>query len=222
MWNAIKRFIARHLGKAARQQAMEAAAQREQLYRTRHEARVQQTKAAIRVNTAQLDEKRMEIMFDRFIYIVLAAEGGYVNDPADPGGETKYGISKKAHPELDIEGLTQEQAIKIYRQDYWDKNEVSKLPRMLQPAFFDACVNHGPKWAVKLLQRTVGTVEDGVMGRETLRESFTYSGNLYQDYLAQRAMFYASLPHFDRFGKGWLRRLFKVAHWTASNMKEQN
>lgn len=155
-------------------------------------------------------------MFDRVIELVLALEGGYVNDPLDPGGETRYGISKRAYPDLDIEGLTKEQAIKIYKADYWDANQVSRLPRSVQLAFFDACVNIGPSWAKKLLQRTVKTTEDGIIGLKTLAACSQYPGILYQDYLAERALYYSKLKPFDRFGRGWLRRLFHIAHFSAN------
>lgn len=157
-------------------------------------------------------------MFDRAVELILGLEGGYVNDPNDPGGETKYGISKRAYPDLDIEGLTREQAIAIYKRDYWEANDVGKLPRNVQCAFFDACVNSGGSTAKKLLQRTVGTTEDGIIGPATLRAANMYPGVLYQDYLAERVLFYSKLKTFDRYGRGWLRRLFKVAAFTTKTI----
>jgi len=59
---------------------------------------------------------------------VLKREGGYVDDPTDRGGETKYGISKRSYPQLDIKNLTLEQALEIYRKDYWKPSRVEKLP----------------------------------------------------------------------------------------------
>jgi hypothetical protein len=66
-------------------------------------------------------EGRMSEHFERAVAFVLRHEGGYVNDPRDPGGETKYGISKRAYPRLDIKGLTEADAKEIYRRDYWEK-----------------------------------------------------------------------------------------------------
>ena len=154
-------------------------------------------------------------MFNRAVELVLGLEGGYVNDPDDPGGETRYGISKRAYPELDIKGLIKSQAITIYRQDYWEANHVGSLPRMLQMAYFDCCVNSGGRQAALLLQRTVGVTQDGIVGRKTLTAANMYPGILYQDFLAERALFYTRLKTFDKYGRGWLRRLFKVNSFTA-------
>jgi len=57
--------------------------------------------------------------FDKAIIFTLGWEGGYVNDPDDPGGETNFGISKRAHPNLDIPNLLREEAIGIYHAEYW-------------------------------------------------------------------------------------------------------
>ena len=64
--------------------------------------------------------------FDDIIEIVLEHEGGYVNDPDDPGGETNFGIAKRSHPDVDIANLTKEDAKIIYYQDYWMKIEFHK------------------------------------------------------------------------------------------------
>ena len=63
----------------------------------------------------------MKTSFDEIIEVVLHHEGGYVNDPKDPGGETNYGISKRAYPDVDIKNLTEDGAKDIYRRDYWEK-----------------------------------------------------------------------------------------------------
>ncbi len=81
--------------------------------------------------------------FERAIAFVLRHEGGYVNDPRDPGGETKFGISKRAYPGFDIKNLTEEQAIEIYRKDYWDRAGCGVLDWPLCLVHFDACVNLG-------------------------------------------------------------------------------
>ena len=59
--------------------------------------------------------------FLEIVYDTLDHEGGYVNDPTDPGGETNYGISKRAYPKIDIKALTKHEAVKIYYKDYWVK-----------------------------------------------------------------------------------------------------
>lgn len=78
-------------------------------------------------------------IFDQAVAFVLAEkiEGGYVNDPRDPGGETKFGISKRSYPREDIKALTRDRAITIYKRDYWDKPGCDKLPPKLAVALFD-------------------------------------------------------------------------------------
>lgn len=81
--------------------------------------------------------------FDRALDFTLKAEGMYVNDPRDPGGETNFGISKRAYPQLDIKNLTREQAADIYRRDYWQRAGCDSLPWPLSACVFDAAVNCG-------------------------------------------------------------------------------
>tara|TARA_R100000963_G_C4537062_1_gene35886 strand:+ start:39 stop:254 length:216 start_codon:yes stop_codon:yes gene_type:complete len=65
--------------------------------------------------------------FDDIIEVVLEHEGGYVNDPDDPGGETNFGVAKRSHPDVDIANLTKDSAKEIYKEHYWDKNKVESL-----------------------------------------------------------------------------------------------
>lgn len=124
--------------------------------------------------------------WQRCIDFVLGWEGGYVNDPDDPGGETKWGISKRAHPELDIYNLTREQAIEIYRVEYWKASGADKMTWPLCLVHFDAAVNSG-----------VGSAQ------WWLKES---NGNPVL-YLALRLRAYTELGIWKRFGAGWSRRI---------------
>ena len=65
----------------------------------------------------------MLVKFDDIIKVVLKHEGGYVNDPKDPGGETNFGIAKRSHPDVDIENLTEDEAKDIYKEHYWIKTK---------------------------------------------------------------------------------------------------
>ena len=85
----------------------------------------------------------MQDNFERSIAFVLRHEGVYVNDPRDPGGETKYGISKRAYPMLNIKDLSVEDAKLIYRKEYWDRAGCGALDWPLCFVHFDACVNLG-------------------------------------------------------------------------------
>jgi len=87
-----------------------------------------------------------------FIPFVLKWEGGYDNDPDDPGGETKYGIDKRSHPSVDIRNLTRDGAIEIYWSDYWRKNGCESMASPLSEVFFNCCVNCGAGRARKLLE----------------------------------------------------------------------
>lgn len=105
----------------------------------------------------------------------LKFEGGYANDPHDPGGETNFGISKRSYPDLDIKNLNIAQATKIYYDDYWVKPRINQLPDLLAGKVFDAGVNIGPGGAVGLLQNVANHAIlgadldcDGLIGKETL------------------------------------------------------
>ena len=157
--------------------------------------------------------------FDKAMEFVFRWEGGYSNDPADPGGETKYGISKKAYPNLDIANLTRLQAKTIYEKDYWKSSYCHLLPYPLSLAVFDYAVNAGPPRAVKALQKVVGASPDGLWGPETLlkiNEALRSVGTprLSVHLCSERSNFYidvvAKKPSQIKFLKGWLRRVFDL------------
>ena len=115
----------------------------------------------------------MLVEFKEIIEAVLHHEGGYVNDPKDPGGETKYGVSRKAYPDLDIKNLTLDDAVDIYKRDYWDKAKVEELKPDLRHIYFDMVVNMGRSRAVKVLQQTANSKGrtlkvDGGLGPKTI------------------------------------------------------
>jgi lysozyme family protein len=140
--------------------------------------------------------------------MLLEFEGGYVNDPRDPGGETKYGISKRAYPKEDIKDMTLERAYEIYRRDYWEPILADQLPPRLRFPLFDTAVNCGVKQAVKLLQKTVGTTQDGVLGPKTLQAVWGMEQNkLAANFLGNRLQFLTSLNTFNTFGRGWAKRV---------------
>ena len=99
----------------------------------------------------------MKTTFEEIIEIVLEHEGGYVNDPDDAGGETKYGIAKRWYPDVDIKNLTKEQAKKIYHTDYWRRGKCDEVPPQLRHIYFDMCVNFGRGGAVKVLQQAANS-----------------------------------------------------------------
>ena len=154
--------------------------------------------------------------FEEIIEKVLEHEGGYVNDPKDLGGETKYGITKRFYPELNIKELTKEKAKQIYKDDYWDKNRVESLPQELWHIFFDMCVNMGRRTAVKILQRAANSKGknidvDGGIGPATLKAIQNVSLDRVRAY---RVLRFANLvikkPEQEKFWLGWFRRASEV------------
>ena len=154
--------------------------------------------------------------FEEIIERVLEHEGGYVNDPKDPGGETNFGIAKRSHPDVDIKNLTKEQATEIYKKVYWDKNRVGELPTHLKYIYFDMCVNMGRKRAGRIVQRAANNkghnlVVDGVLGPVTLGK---ISNVELERVRAFRVKYYADLvtkkPDLEKFYFGWFRRSIEV------------
>ena len=148
--------------------------------------------------------------FDRAVEMVLRHEGGYSNDPKDPGGETRYGISKRAYPDVDILRLTEDEAKAIYKRDYWDKLRTDEIPEELAICLFDAAVNMGRDRAIRLLQRACGVAQDGVMGGNTIAAANRLPEAVVR-FSAERVIAYTGIRGFDTFGKGWLRRTIAVA-----------
>jgi len=149
------------------------------------------------------------VTFERAVEFVLREEGGYSNDPLDAGGETNFGISKRAYPGLNIRSLTRREAIEIYRRDYWDR--LPTLPPRLAIAVFDFAVNAGVSRAIKTLQSGIGVNPDGAVGPITRAALNRLSDDdALALFSAERAIFYAGLRDFPRYGRGWLRRTFRA------------
>jgi len=152
-------------------------------------------------------------IFEDYLTVILRHEGGYINHKNDPGGETNFGICKRAYPNLDIKNLTVEQASIIYNKDYWlpmnldliEDNELLKLH------LFDMGVNSGTKNAVKLLQAILETDADGLIGKDTIKSLSTYPTNIVDDYKITRKHYYDKIiiknPKLEVFRKGWYNRI---------------
>jgi len=159
----------------------------------------------------------MYTKFDEIIDIVLEHEGGYVNDPDDPGGETKYGISKKAYPDEDIKELTVERAKELYKRDYWDRYRTGDLPDRLRHIYVDMCINMGGGRAIKILQEACNSKNsnkidvDGGMGPMTIKAATSVEEFRLR---AFRVLYYAELimkkPNLAKFWVGWFRRSCEV------------
>jgi lysozyme family protein len=153
----------------------------------------------------------MPAAFDLAFAVVVGEEGGYVNNPADPGGETKYGISRRAHPEVNIAALTLDQAKSIYRANYWLHIRGDDLPPPLGLLVFDSAVNNGPSAAAKWLQQAVGVSCDGIIGPATLAAVAKHKlADVMAEFHARRMLFQMTLPTVGTFGLGWARRLARL------------
>ncbi|WP_010324364.1 glycoside hydrolase family 108 protein [Marinobacterium stanieri] len=138
-------------------------------------------------------------------------EGEHSNDPADKGGDTWYGISRNAHPDMPWPP-TRDQAIDRYQERYWDACHCHEMHPVLALLTFDAAVQHGTTQAAKFLQRTLGVTDDGIIGPQTLLAAQDEPHGAIFDFLSYRGRFYAELcmedPSQKRFLRGWMRRLF--------------
>jgi lysozyme family protein len=157
--------------------------------------------------------------FETALAHVLTSEGGFVNNPKDPGGMTNLGCTKSVweefvgHPvsEADMRGLTPQDVAPLYKRKYWDKVSGDQLPAGLDYAVFDAAINSGPGRAAKWLQEVVGVEADGAIGYKTivaLQE--TPLARIIAMYNDKRLQFLESLPTFATFGKGWSNRVSSV------------
>ena len=147
--------------------------------------------------------------FDQAFERLIGHEGGYVNNPSDPGGETKFGVSKRQYPGEDIKNMTLDRAKFIYRRDYWSQSGAELVPDALKFDLFDTAVNSGPKTAIKLLQRALGVVDDGRIGPVTM-VAITHADpeGLLARFNGWRLDFLNDNPDlWAKFGRGWAQRI---------------
>ena len=146
--------------------------------------------------------------FDECFAKLIGHEGELSNHPADKGGMTKYGISQRAYPALDIAALTLDTAKEIYRRDYWDRAQCDRLHPDLAFQVFDGAVNSGIGNSIRWLQEASGVAVDGVVGPLTLRKVGDMEPSIIiARYNGVRLKFMASLSTWDVFGRGWARRI---------------
>lgn len=146
--------------------------------------------------------------FDQAFERLIGHEGGYVNNPSDPGGETKYGVSKRSYPGEDIAGLTLDRAKAIYRRDFWGPAGCDAVPEAIKFDLFDMAVNSGVVAAIKTLQRAAGTAPDGLLGPITLQALGGIPGpRLVARFNGQRLNMMADLKTWPVFGRGWAKRV---------------
>jgi len=159
--------------------------------------------------------------WEKCLELILHHEGGYVNHPKDPGGETNLGVTQRVYQEWCMKGdlhqknmkdLTVDDVAPIYKKNYWDRVKGDDLPSGLDLCVFDFGVNAGTGRAAKALQQIIGTTPDGGIGPNTLAalDKFIDSEGLIgtiECYQSGRQSYYESLEIFETFGKGWTRRV---------------
>ena len=151
--------------------------------------------------------------------LMLKSEGGYVNNPADPGGMTNLGVTKatwenwvgRESDEAEMRGLTPEKVEPLYKKKYFDAVRGDELPMGLDYLMFDFAVNAGAGRAIKTLQTAVGVTPDGGFGPMTMAAVQAVDPNeLIEQFSQAKEDFYRSLTTFATFGKGWLNRVADV------------
>lgn len=148
--------------------------------------------------------------FDKAFERLIGHEGGYVNDPRDPGGETKFGISRRAYPGEDIKGMSLERAKILYQRDYWWKAGCDTVPDAVKFDLFDMAVNSGVGAAIRTLQKAVGVDDDGIIGPATMQAiSSMHPVRFVARFNGHRLQFMSSLSTWPAFSRGWANRIAK-------------
>jgi len=150
--------------------------------------------------------------FKLAIPVILQHEGGLVDNPDDPGGLTKYGISQRSYPGVDIRNLTVEQASLIYERDWWNPHYYGQInDQHVATKVFDMAVNMGTKRAHSIAQRSVNLVQDGIIGPKTIAAiNAADPETLLNSMRALQAGYYNNIvivnPALRQFLAGWLAR----------------
>lgn len=161
----------------------------------------------------------MKSNFDECLRLVLKSEGGFVNDPRDPGGITNHGCTKavweewvcRPVTEQEMRNLTQKDVAPLFRKKYWDKILGDNLPLGIDYCVFDAAINSGPGRASKWLQACLKVEVDGVVGPATMKALMAANPKTFiEDYCQRRLSFMTELKTWEAFGRGWTKRVYAV------------
>lgn len=130
---------------------------------------------------------------DVILDFIIKREGGYINHPSDPGGETKYGISKRAYPTEDIKNMTVERAKFIYKRDYMDKASTPDMSFGQKAFVTDTAINMGVGVAKKMFGDSNGDIEQLFALRKARYDKIIQAN-----------------PKLEVFRKGWMNRLTEL------------
>lgn len=163
-----------------------------------------------------MTEKVFDLAFD----LLMINEGGYVNNPHDKGGKTKYGVTQttlnswnklKKRPKREVKDLTLDETKELYHELYWLKFKCDRLPDALSIALFDFCVMSKPPRPTKYLQECLSVAVDGIIGNQTIGAAWSKPLKpIIQAYMNKRLVYYQTLPDWKYFGDGWGARVGRV------------
>lgn len=157
--------------------------------------------------------------FDQAFDRLISNEGGYVDDPADPGGETNWGICKKSYPNVDIKSLTRDGAKSLYLRDFWQAGKMDQYDGAIGFQVFDIAVNSGIKEAIVLLQKAAGVDPDGVIGAASVAAIKAHGvPEMLLLINAERLNFWRHLPTWPQFGKEWAGRAVNNLRYAAQDV----
>lgn len=164
------------------------------------------------------------IDFDTAFERLIGHEGGYVNHPNDPGGETNWGITIRTARTNGYNGpmnlMERDEAKEIYRLGYWGRARSDEYDSAIGFQVFDAGVNHGIGNAIRFLQRAVGVADDGVIGPVTVGKINSLPvATVLCRFQAERLEFYTRLSTWSDFGKGWVRRVSANLRYQAEDLQ---
>ena len=157
--------------------------------------------------------------FDACLPVILRSEGGFVDNPADPGGATNLGITigtlsawlGRAATVADVQALTPQTVAPIYQANYWNKTSCDSWGSGVDLMVFDEAVNQGPGRAVTTLQTALGVTADGGVGPATLAAAqMEDAATTINKISSIRDAYYRALPTFPTFGTGWINRLTRT------------
>lgn len=158
--------------------------------------------------------------FEEAVEIILKKEGGYSNNLKDPGGETNFGIAKRFYPTLDIKNLTREQAIQIYRKEYWSRIQAEAMPPYLRLMAFDCAVNQGVSFCLNTMRALAGERAGTPMDVVYAKLLKSNQDDVEREFVKRRLERYLTNKNFKTFGKGWTNRLFEVAKLSGFDVED--
>ena len=157
--------------------------------------------------------------FEDCLALVLKSEGGFVQNPKDPGGATNLGVTKATYEAYvgrsvsvdEIKALTPDTVAPLYKAMYWDKVSGDNIALGLDYALFDFAVNSGPRQATKFIQNIARVPADGMMGNRTVQQLANLDpSDCITRLCSERLQFLKQLNTWDTFGKGWQKRVSDV------------